>query len=145
MKIDSFWGDNRFLSNFHPSPVEMNGLTFPTVEHAYQAAKTTVREFQEAIQECDTPGKAKRMGRAITIRKNWDVIKNDVMLALLRQKFGCSLELTFKLLATGDAHLEEGNDHGDMYWGTVHGFGQNHLGKMLMKVRSELRAEMEDE
>lgn len=140
MKIDSFWNEHRFLSNFHPSPVEMNGLTFPTVEHAYQAAKTTVREFQEAIQECDTPGQAKRMGNAITVRKNWEAIKLDVMLACLRQKFGEG-ELREKLLATGDAHLEEGNDHGDMYWGTVHGFGQNWLGKLLMKVRSELRAE----
>lgn len=140
MKIESFWNEYRFLSNFHFCDIEMDGMTYRTLEHAYQAAKTTETEFRIAISACITPGDAKRMGRQIPMRKNWERIKLDVMLGLLRQKFAEG-ELRAKLLATGDAHLEEGNKHGDMFWGTVHGFGENHLGKLLMQVREELRDE----
>ena len=74
----------------------------------------------------------------MTYRDGWENIKNAVMLDLLRQKFA---QEPFKslLLATGDVHLEEGNQHGDKYWGTVNGEGLNWLGKLLMQVRAELR------
>src|SRR6185369_8674281 len=39
-KILEFQGDNRFLSNFFPAEVIYEGITYPTAEHAYQAAKT---------------------------------------------------------------------------------------------------------
>lgn len=137
--IDSFWGGWRFLSNFWAVPVAFEGHTYPSVEHAYQAAKTTSDYFREQIRNCDTPGLAKRMGRQITIRKDWDSIKIEVMRTLLREKFSHPA-LRAQLLKTCDAELIEGNDHGDYFWGMVDGSGQNWLGKLLMELRTELQA-----
>lgn len=86
-----------------------------------------------------TAGESKRAGRRVTIRSDWDVVKEPVMLAVLRQKFGpLNPNLREKLLATGAAHLEEANTWGDRYWGTVSGAGKNRLGVLLMQVRQEI-------
>jgi len=138
--ITEFRGKYAFLSNFYPCAVEYEGLIFPTVEHAYQAAKTLNLGERLAIRNCETPGKAKRMGRAVTLRKNWNSIKLDVMLGLLRQKFGYPVLLGM-LLATGNEHIQEGNDWGDRFWGVSGGVGENHLGRLLMQVRNELQAQ----
>ena len=79
---------------------------------------------------------ARRWGNQIDLRSDWDEVKYDIMYELLKLKFQ-DPNLLAKLLATGDAHLEEGNRHGDKYWGTVNGSGQNYLGKLLMQIRSD--------
>ena len=139
--IRSFTESNFYLSNFYePAVVLYEGEEYPTTEHAFQAAKTLdVRERQE-IQEAPTPGRAKKLGRKATLRFDWDEIKIDVMLDLVRQKFQ-NWGLQQKLLSTGDVHLEEGNTWGDEFWGTCDGKGHNHLGKILMRVRDEVRGE----
>lgn len=112
-------------------------IQFPTVEHAYQAYKSTNQHDWVEISKLETPGQAKKVGQLIKLRPNWNEIKLDTMEELLRMKFAIP-ELKTKLLETGDQKLVEGNYWGDVYWGVCRGKGENHLGKLLMKIRSEL-------
>ncbi|MHB2019734.1 MAG: NADAR family protein [Candidatus Xenobia bacterium] len=138
--IDRFDGPHAFLSNFYPSPVTWDGITFPTVEHAFQAAKCVEREDQLAIAAAATPGKAKKLGKKAWMRENWQDERLGVMEALLCQKFD-NEELAQRLLETGGADLVEGNTWGDRFWGVDGGEGKNHLGRLLMRIRTELRVE----
>ena len=136
--ITSFDGPHRFLSNFHPCGVTLGGERYPSVEHAYQAAKTLNDIGRETIRCCKSAGAAKRLGRCVSLRPGWDKIKLAVMMDLLRQKFS-DPELKRLLLATGDAELIEGNTWGDTYWGVCDGKGENWLGRLLMQAREELQ------
>lgn len=141
-RIDSFSQEYRFLSNFWPVDVSLNMIKYPTVEHAYQAAKTHNRWERMDILACSTPGKAKRRGRKMTLRSDWEEVKITVMRRLLEQKFLPASVLAQMLLATGYAELVEGNPWGDKFWGvTDDGEGENHLGKLLMEIRDELSAQ----
>jgi ribA/ribD-fused uncharacterized protein len=140
-KIDSFEGNYRFLSNFFPAEVEFEGIRYPTVEHAYQSAKTLDRAARERIAKLPTPGEAKKAGRAVKPqRADWETAKFTVMEECVRYKFTHHPELRAQLLATGDAYLEEGNTWNDQIWGVSNGIGENRLGKLLMQVRKEIRA-----
>lgn len=134
--INSFDGDYRFLSNFYPSVIEWRGKEWLTVEQAYQAAKTRDKAEVAKIRAATTPTAAKRLGRTLTLRDDWDEIKLKVMKTLVRRKFDMNEPLADMLLATGKAQLVEGNWWGDVYWGVCRGVGENHLGKILMAERS---------
>jgi len=136
--IKEFQHEYRFLSNFWPASVQLQGLWFPTVEHAYQAAKTFDLKEREAISYLSTPGEAKRAGRRLLVRPDWEEEKLLIMEDLVKQKFQ-SPSLRAKLLETGDAKLEEGNYWRDRFWGVYNGQGANHLGKILMKIRDEIK------
>jgi N-glycosidase YbiA len=138
-KITEFQGQYRFLSNFWPAIVQYEGQVYPSVEHAYQAAKTTSLVQRMDILRAFSPGEAKRLGRRVTIRPNWEHIKTEIMYQLVKTKFQEPI-LRSKLLATGNAELIEGNRWNDRFWGICKGTGQNHLGKILMQVRQELRS-----
>lgn len=145
--IDLFSGRYRFLSNFSPARVVLDGEEYPTVEHAYQAAKTQDSVWRKAIQITATPSEAKKMGRAISkrpdlLRPDWQSVSVDIMLALLRQKFAHP-DLAEKLLSTGDSFLVEGNYWGDTFWGVCRGVGENVLGVLLMVVRYDLQERQE--
>lgn len=140
MTITSFSGEYRFLSNFWLCAVPADdGFSYPSTEHAYQAEKTLDPDQRQKIRLADTSGIAKRLGRSVTKRPDWDDIKLGVMERLLRHKFTLHPSLKEKLLATGDRKLIEGNTWGDTYWGVCKGTGENNLGKLLMKIREELR------
>ena len=136
--IDRFDGEYFFLSNFSASPFTVNGVVFPTMEHYFQAMKATNQEDVLEIAKASTPSKAKQLGRKVKIRPDWEYVKKDIMLEGLRKKFAIP-ELRQKLLDTGDAYLEEGNTWGDRCWGVCNGIGENNLGKLLMRVREEIR------
>jgi N-glycosidase YbiA len=138
--IKQFQGKYRFLSNFYPSTVHLEGYTYPTVEHAYQAAKTLNPDHREAIRLAPTPSKAKYLGRSVTLRGDWDLLRIIYMQTLLEQKFALGTELAGMLLATEDDELVEGNTWGDTFWGVCRGIGENNLGKLLMVIRSDLRS-----
>lgn len=140
--IARFRGEHGFLSNFHPASVELDGAVYPSVEHAYQAAKSLDPRVRERIRATSTPGEAKRMGGAADLRADWERMKISIMTGLLRRKFAHPA-LARRLLGTGEAALVEGNQHGDVFWGTVNGRGRNELGKGLMRVREELRAALD--
>lgn len=136
--ITSFNGRFRFLSNFAPAKVELDGVEYPTVEHAFQAAKSLDNKDRKKIREAPTPGKAKRLGRKVKLRSDWERIKIPLMYDLLYKKF---VQPDFKraLLNTGDRQLIEGNSWGDRFWGeSPVGNGSNHLGKLLMQLREQL-------
>ncbi len=139
--ITSFHDKYRFLSNFYPVLIKRKNLYYRSVEHAYQATKTLNPQLRKEIAELKSPGKAKRMGARLVLRPHWDLMKLDVMKGLNRIKFQ-QIALKTMLLSTGDTHLEEGNKWGDTFWGTVDGKGENHLGKILMEIRSELAKEL---
>lgn len=141
--IDSFKGEYAFLSNFYhlSTPIIYMAEVYPTVEHAYQAAKSPTAEGRKAIRLASSPGMAKKFGRVIPVRKDWEEVKLFIMKSLLDQKFRSDISLLEKLLATGDAELIEGNWWGDEFWGVCRDKGLNHLGKLLMEVRKELRNE----
>lgn len=137
--ISRFWKEYSFLSNFFLCHVEYEGVIYPSVEHAYQGAKTLDIEQRKLILKCSTPGKAKRFGRKFILREDWEDVKVSIMKDLLYSKFS-NKELFSLLENTSDAILVEGNDWGDKFWGVsknIDGsfYGQNKLGELLMKVR----------
>lgn len=139
-RIAEFQGEYRWLSNFWPAEVDFEGITYPTVEHAYQAAKTLDPAERRRIAAMTTPSEAKSAGRALPLRPDWEQVKFDVMERCVREKFTRHADLRAQLLATGNAELIEGNTWGDRIWGVYQGQGDNRLGKILMKIREELRS-----
>jgi hypothetical protein len=137
--IDSFEGEYRFLSNFYFSPLKFGGIIYPTVEHAFQAMKTKNNNERMKISLLKTPGEAKRAGRKVKLREDWEQIKLEAMEYLVRLKFKNYIDLKDRLLATEDAELIEGNWWNDTFWGVCKGRGKNNLGKILMKIRSEIK------
>lgn len=133
-----------FLNNFDDHPIYVFDREWDTVEHAYQAQKTLIPEEQDAIWKAKTPREARNLGQQVTLRQNWDLIKDFVMSECLLAKFTQHLDLQNQLLATGDEELIEDSPI-DWYWGCgSDGKGQNKLGKLLMEVRRTLRDAKED-
>lgn len=130
-----------FLSNFFPVPVTHDGVAYPSVEHAYQAARCALTEDQEAIRQAKSPGEAKRLGRSAPQVASWSDVRDRVMFDLLRQKFSRP-DLRKQLLETGSRPLVEENNWGDTYWGTVDGVGENRLGQFLELIRLEARRQL---
>lgn len=137
--VKGFFKEYRFLSNFCLAEVEYDGLKYASTEHAYQAAKTEDAAQRRRIRESQKPADAKRLGKQVKMRSDWEQIKIGVMKELVLQKFSKHKELKEKLLATGDAHLEETNTWNDTFWGVCRGKGHNWLGKILMEVRNEIK------
>lgn len=137
--INSFSGVFHFLSNFSDAEVWLDGMSYRNTEAAYQAAKTFDIRHRRKIQLAATPNDAKRLGRSVPLRKDWEDVKLDIMYSVVRQKFRQHHDLAMLLLDTGNAELIEGNWWGDTYWGVCKGVGHNHLGKTLMRVRHEIR------
>lgn len=138
--IDSFRGEYRFLSNFYSVQITYQGMHFPSTEHAYQAMKCELMEDRIRISKLATEGKVKWAGNDpdLVMRSCWNEIKDQVMYDVCWLKFQ-QPELRQKLLDTGDATLIEGNTWGDTYWGVCNGVGQNKLGRILMRIRNEIR------
>jgi ribA/ribD-fused uncharacterized protein len=137
--IDSFEGQFSFLSNFYHCKFMYQGCSFDTAEHAFQWAKCINDEDRKLILEAETPAEAKHIGRKVCLRPDWDEARLKVMHDILYHKFIWDDALGAALLTTRDATLIEGNTWGDTYWGMCKGQGDNHLGEILMQVRSEIR------
>jgi ribA/ribD-fused uncharacterized protein len=138
--ITRFSGDYAFLSNFWHEWVEYDGIAFPTAEHAFQAAKSLDPNVRHRVATASSPGEAKREGRRLTLRADWEAVKIPVMASILTVKFKKDSDLAALLLETGRHMLVEGNTWGDRFWGQVDGAGQNWLGRLLMLQRATLRA-----
>jgi ribA/ribD-fused uncharacterized protein len=156
MKIDRFEGRYSFLSNFYPCKIVHQGITYPSTEHYYVAQKVNddqiingkfypKADVREMISNISTPGQVKRFGRALKLRSDWDNIKLGVMEWCLREKFK-EENLKEMLLQTGDQELIESNYWHDVVWGVCTcqkcgNKGENNLGKLLMKIRGEIKSE----
>ncbi|WP_414658065.1 NADAR family protein (plasmid) [Deinococcus sp. VB343] len=130
---------NTELSNMAvlDKPIRMAGEDYATLEHYFQAAKTTNPAQRQLIRNAATPAEARRLGRSVTLREDWDTLRLDVMHAGLRKKFA-QPRFAAALAATGDALILEGNTWNDEFWGVCKGVGRNHLGRLLMQIRETL-------
>jgi ribA/ribD-fused uncharacterized protein len=137
-EIKGFFEEYKWLSNFYEIPVEWDGRTYPSTEAAYQSAKTLNRNKRLEFTEM-TAGQSKRAGRRLSLRYDWEEVKEIVMYEVCEDKFTRHTDLREKLLSTGDAYLEETNHWGDTYWGVCEGIGKNRLGHILMKIREEIK------
>lgn len=133
----AFRGKYAFLSNFHPCKVVYEGIEYPSSEHAFMSGKTLDQQEKQHIASLPTPAAAKKYGRSITLRPDWEEVKFKIMEDVLRIKFE-DPKLREKLLATKGFLLEELNWWKDTCWGICNGVGENHLGKLLMKVRDSI-------
>lgn len=138
MVIDSFRGEYFFLSNFCEVPIMYDGITYLNNEAAFQAQKTLNKEQRLDFATLN-PSQAKKKGRSVSLRPDWEEIKINVMYEICKAKFTQNENLKRSLLNTGNAELIEGNNWGDKIWGQVNGIGENNLGKILMKIREELK------
>lgn len=128
----------RWLSNFWPCTVEYEGLKYLSSEAAYQAAKTLDLNVRKLFQVM-TAAESKKVGKkGLKLREDWNDIKLIIMHKICFDKFNNNFELRDLLLKTEDKYLEETNWWGDTFWGVCNGKGDNHLGRILMDVRSEL-------
>ena len=137
-KISKFDGEYSFLSNFYECPIDFLGLHFNSSEAAFQSMKTPIHSEQLLFINL-SPSAAKKLGRKIQLRQDWELVKDHYMYRIVLAKFTQNYNLKQKLILTGEAELIEGNYWNDTYWGVCNGIGQNKLGKILMRVRSELR------
>jgi ribA/ribD-fused uncharacterized protein len=135
--IDKFSGEYRWLSNFWPCSIEYEGIVYPSVENAYQAAKTTDLEIRQEFVFM-SPFVAKEEGRKLRIRLDWERIKVQTMFRLVTFKFSNNENLMWKLIMTHNADIIEGNTWGDTFWGQCNKQGKNELGLILMAVRHDL-------
>lgn len=140
MKINHFRGEYAFLSNFWEVPVTYKGLTYGSNEAAFQAQKCMTEDENMEFTQL-RPSASKKLGRRVQLRPDWEEVKVSIMEEIVRAKFTQNEYLKWRLIGTDDTYLEEGNTWHDTFWGVdaKTGEGQNHLGKILMKVREELQ------
>jgi hypothetical protein len=132
---------HREFSNFAPFPIALDGVTWPSTEHYYQAQKFTDAELREQIRKAAQPVIAKSLADKFKdrIRPDWDAVKDGVMYLAVKTKFETHRKLREMLLDTGDEDIAECAP-ADYYWGIgKDGTGQNRLGKILERIRAELR------
>lgn len=135
--VTVFRGQYGFLSNFHDCSVEYEGLWYGNAEAAYQAAKTN--NFSSKLPFRYYSGvEAKKVGRTLSIRPDWNNLKIHAMYDICKAKFKNNAYLRDKLVETHPRQLIQGNDHGDTFWGQVNGQGSNFLGRILMIIRDEI-------
>lgn len=139
--ISSFRGEYYFLSNFYDASVIYEGIMYKNSEAAFQAQKTL--DINERMKFANlSPSDAKKLGRRVTLRADWDDVKYLIMQNIVDAKFNQHPMLAKSLIATENEHLEEGNTWGDKIWGTVNGVGSNWLGMILMNTRERLKKEL---
>lgn len=134
-EIKGFFGDYRFLSNFQDAEIIFEGVLYPSSENAYQAARCADLSQRKLFVECSA-SKAKQLAKTVVTRENWNLIKYDIMSAIVFDKYYRNYDLRVKLLETKQKYLEETNHWGDVYWGVCKGRGENKLGKIEMGVRA---------
>ena len=145
-KIDKFRNQYYFLSNFYPCQINYKGIIYPSVEHAFQAAKVISYRTKIKISQIENPGSAKSYARKCKIRKDWEKIKVAVMSDILLLKFQ-DKSLFQQLKNTGNKYIEEGNYWHDNFWGNCYCQkckkinGKNILGKILMTIREKTKGE----
>lgn len=141
--INHFRGEHGWLSNFYEVPIYYRGMTYRSVEAAYQACRSDREDWKEfCANPLTSQSEMKRRGKTIQLRENWNLEKVDVMKDLLDIKF-TNPAFRDKLLATKDQNIVEGNEWKDDFWGVrtdvQPNYGENHLGRLIMKVREEIR------
>ena len=141
MSITQFRGSYHFLSNFYTCAITYKEKIYPSAEHLYQALKTKDEASRTIIRQAKTSQLAKKLGRDVCLRENWEQIKDNLMYMVVRLKFLQTPLLQKLLLDTKEQSLTEGNYWCDNYWGNCSCYrckqikGKNKLGKILMTIR----------
>lgn len=136
-QIRGFFGEFRFLSNFHVIPVHFNGNDYMSSEHAYMAAKARTKKDHDYVHSATSPSQAKKRGREIELIDDWEIMKVEIMYMINFNKYS-NPEMAALLATTGNRYLEETNWWNDKIWGVCGGEGQNFLGRVIMQIRNEL-------
>lgn len=135
--IQEFRDKYFFLSNFYSTYIEYDGLVYMNAEAAFQSAKCL--EYNDRKNFMDlSPRQAKAKGRRVKLRPDWEEVKLDILYEVVKNKFIQNDTLRVLLIDTYPKYLEEGNTWNDTFYGVCRGKGQNHLGKILMRIREEL-------
>lgn len=142
--IHEFRGAYNFLSNFYSTPVLFRGVVYVSSEHAYMSAKSDDPQWKEyCVNPNVSASDVKENSKHIRYVDNWHTLKFQIMEECLRSKFENPI-LREKLLATGNQNIQEGNYWNDRIWGVdlsvTPNIGENHLGRLLMKIRDEIKA-----
>lgn len=139
--IKEFKNQYFFLSNFYECPIYYNKLVFCNAEAAFQAQKAIDEKEQYKFINLNA-SQARKLGKTIVLREDWEEVKDNIMYEIVKRKFTVNKELQQKLIDTKDEELVEGNWWHDTYWGvdSKTGIGKNKLGKLLMKVREEVKS-----
>lgn len=145
--ISSFTGEYAFLSNLYPAPISYMGLTYANNEAAFQAQKTFCvgEQMQFSIFRLQSPAEAKKLGRRLSLRPDWNRVKIPIMYEICLCKFMQNPKLRQALLDTGNSYLVHDCPWSDYFWDRVNGRGKNHFGQILMDIRAKLRWEAETE
>ena len=141
--VKGFFGEYRWLSNYHECEIKFDGINYPSTENAYQSAKSNDMFVKHQMTQI-TPSESKQLSTKLQLRDNWHNIKYDIMSYIIFDKFYRHLDLRQKLLDTGSKYLEETNHWGDRYWGVCDGKGENNLGKILMGIRKFWQDKVKD-
>jgi ribA/ribD-fused uncharacterized protein len=142
--IEQFKGEYRWLSNFAPVVIHIDGIDYPSVEHAYMSCKSDDDSWKAYCSDPDnSAGTVKVKSREIDLINGWHSKKLGVMEMCLRQKFSQEPYRT-RLIDTGDTYIQEGNYHGDKFYGVClrTNEGLNHLGRLIMQIRNEINTEL---
>ena len=140
--IKYFKGENEFLSNAYSIPVLYNGIWYANAESAFQAQKCASAELRHLFADLDAVT-AKKLGREMQLRDDWDDVKDNIMKEIVLSKFQDE-DIRDRLLETGSEEIIMYTKR-DAYWGVIDGEGENRLGKILMEVRSELMKDADNE
>ena len=136
--IKGMFNEYRWLSNYEVCEIHYEGLIYTSTEAAYQAAKSTDPFVRSKFINI-SPAKARKLGQEITCRKDWDKVKKQVMYDVSLDKYTRHEHLKRLLLETKDKYIEETNYWGDQVSGVCNGIGENNLGKIIMKIREEIK------
>lgn len=139
--ITEFKGKYKFLSNFEPVEIMLDGVKYPSVEHAYMSAKCEKESWKKFCSDpSNTAGTVKKISKITQLREDWKDVRLSVMEECLRQKFSKDPFKTL-LLETKDLYIQEGNYWNDKFWGVClkTNTGENNLGKLIMQVRESLK------
>lgn len=137
-KITRFKGKYLFLSSMYICPIQYKGIKYNSSEVAFQSMKFDKEEMRREIAKLSAKA-AHEIGKKYPLRKDWHNIKEDIMYDITLCKFKQNKDLAKMLISTDTKELIQENDWNDTVWGTVNGIGENKLGKILMKVREEIK------
>lgn len=132
-----FRNEYYFLSNMYPCSIELFGVQYSCAEAAFQSFKVPLCKRNMFIGK--NGYEAKRLGRLVKLPSNWDAVRTEAMMTVVREKFMQNPDLKQKLLATENEYIQEDNVWNDKFWGVCDGEGYNMLGKILMDVREGLK------
>lgn len=124
-----------FLSNMFNCTVMYNDCTYLCAESAFQAQKCINEEEKKLFIKANG-FTAKKWGKKVALRKDWNTVRVSVMEDIVRAKFEQHPDLARQLVKIKGL-IQEDNSWGDTFWGIYRGQGENNLGKILMKIRDE--------